>query len=317
MFIFEDARRRLLRTYNTANKQTLVYDQVEFGEPVPIDTLVPKPNAPGMNTAVSLRMLPGAPLRGETVLYYKRQDLGTAWRHAPLKTLLVVYQSNEQTIHDLLPELNRRLGSNFKPRDIVDGPLESDLGFMELNVIAASGSYEWIGNVKIGVWRKNRPEELAFDYSGKLWLADDIANSTVSGFPVSAKYPIATTSYQYDYSPSAEVLKTFAASPTWVQISDATASALAAALSVNNRWTWAMSASIVPRNLRYAAIYYNGPVKDFVEGIFLASLDPDLSSIRQYLNDDFDNVLIVRPDWPWRSNAGYRSFVIAHYNEPL
>lgn len=316
MFIFEDARRRLLRTYNTANKQTLAYDQVEFGQPVPIDTLVPKPNVPGMNTAVSLRMLPGAPLRGETVLYYKRQDLGGAWRHAPLKTLLVVYQTTEQTIHDLLPELNRRLGSNFKPHDIVDGPLETDLGFMELDVIAAPGSYEWVGNVKIGVWRKDRPEELVFDYTGKLWRADDIANSTVSGYPVSSKYPIAATGYQYDYSPSAAVLKTFAANPVWAQISDATASALAAALSIN-RWAWVMSGSIVPRNLRYSAIYYNGPVKDFVEAGNMAGLDPDLSSIRQYLNDDFDNVIIVRPDWPWRSNAGFRSFVIAHYNEPL
>lgn len=320
MKIFEDARRRALRTFNTNNKTNIPYSAVEFGPPMPYDSVVPVPGQSdsdyGPNTVMSLKMLPGAPYTGETQVYYNRYPLGRGWRHAPLKTLLPIFAKDETTVHALLPEINKRLGCDLAPRDVVDAELDLRLGFMKLELKAAPTSYEWIGSVELAIWKRDRGDEFDFVNIGKLWGADDLAQQSVSGYPVTGKWAVSSATYHVDYSPSYAALKALPSAVAWTPISDANATALANALKAVDTRPWVMSTAIVNWNLRASSIYYNGKVKDFVPIGTLVD-DPGLASIVDILNKDYDNVIIVRPDWPWKSASGFRSFIIAHYNDPL
>lgn len=320
MKIFEDVRRRLLRTFNTRNNQNIPFDKVSFGNPVPYDSLVPVPGQTGAdygpNTAVSLRMLPGAPFTGETQLYYNRLPLGRAFRHAPLKTVLAVKATNEKTVHELIPQLNRRLGTSFKTRDLVNAPLDLSIGFMRLTLVAAPTSYEWVGSVELAVWGTDRGNEFDFVNVGKLWQADDASQLSVSGYPTNVRWPVALATYHIDYTPQQATLRAFAASDVWAPLSDANATTLANALKAVDGRGWLMSTNITPYNLRGTSIYYNGKVATFVPTGILVD-DPGAASIVKMLNSDYDNVLIARADWPWKSASGFRSFLIVHYNDPL
>lgn len=323
MKVFENVPQRILALFNSAHGTALTLDQVEFKNPRPTSSITPKPNTE-RNTAVTLAMLPNAAYTGETVVYYDRMSLSKAWLNAPLLGALAIPVENETTVHQLLPKLYQRLGAKFLPTDLVDSPLGLTTHTGSVVLRAAETSLSWTGSVEIGLWSVNRPSEFDVQYPGKFWVSDDVATDGVTSPSLTGHHPPALVSYYCDYSSQYTALKAIVANSGWVAISSTVATNLAMALkAVDGRnWNYTASGTVV-FNLRGAAIYYNGPVKDYPAWLAANQKYPfidtnaDLGLLVNPFNPEYDNAMLIRPDRPWADTTGYRLFFIVHYNDPL
>lgn len=317
MRAFNSVAGRCLAAFNTANGTTLTLDQVEFSDVRPVDSITPRPNTP-RNTAITMKVKPGAPFTGETTLYYDRIQLATPFKNAPLQTLLGLSATTETTIHEMLSLINRRLGTSFVEDEIVDAPLKLEKGFDVITVQTTGKSQHFVGSVQLQVTRPTNPAvDLVVPYMGELWYKDHIIAETVPGQPLTQKWPPALRTYLTDYSLSADFLRTVPAYPEYTPITDtAFGLKLANALKAVDTLAWVFTATKTIANLWRAWPIYNGPTKDFnldtwVDEPYYAE------AIDQMRSDEFDNVLVLMTNGAWTDAYGYRSCIVVHYNDEV
>jgi len=327
MKIFENVRLRCLAEFNAARKTALTIDQVVFKDPRPVASIVPKPTTI-KNTAVTMALLPGAPYKGETTLYYDRLDLAKAWLYAPLLDQAKILVTTETTIHELLPNLYKRLGAKFLPEDLVNDTLKLDTGFQRLRLVAAPTSLTWTGSVEILLWKVSRPTEFVLDSTQapqRLWFKDTAVQEAVTTTPTTSKWPVQLQTYRFDYSWQAAVLKTVATTANFGVITDANALIIANALKAIDGLAWTVSASLVSYNLKGCSVWYNGKVSNYLAWLASAGATPVAcltdstvtALLNQPFNTTYDNVLVITPNWPWVCQDGLRAVIIAHYNDVL
>lgn len=317
MRAFNSVAGRCLAAFNAANGTTLTMEQVEFTDVRPVDSITPRPNTP-RNTAITMKVKRGAPFTGETTLYYDRIQLATPFKNAPLQTLLGVSATTEKTIHELLPLINRRLGTSFVEDEILDAPLKLEKGFDVITVQTTGKSQHFVGSVQLQVTRPTNPAvDLVVPHMGELWYKDHIFAESIAGQPLTQKWPPALRTYLSDYSFSADFLRTVPAYPEYTPITDtAFGSKLANSLKAVDLISWVFTATKTIANLYRAWPIYNGPTKDF-------NLDPHIDepyyaeAVDQMRSDEFDNVLVLMTNGAWTDAYGYRSCIVVHYNDEV
>jgi len=321
MIYFEDIPKRLVREFNKANKTALTIDQVSFTDPRPVSSIYPKPNTT-LNTAIGMQLLPGALYTGETTLYYDRSDLQAAFRNAPLSSLLAVQVDRATGVHDLLPELSKRLGARLETKDFYNDPVVVSMGVLPVTIRARPESLLWTGALTVLVWRFDSSSEFVFDYPGKLWAASDAladANNKITGKWVPAHY-----SYSFDYTSAASVLKSIVAAPGSTPaglLTLANAPTLQAALVAIDGGDWVSRTSLsTGMNLYQSWPLYNGPVSKWFDqftiypGFGGDTMPVELRTLNQIFSPEYDNVLVIQLNNPTYSTWGWPCYGIFHYN---
>lgn len=319
MKAFQSVSAKLLAAFNAANNSTITMNQVSFKDVRPVDSITPRPNTT-KNTAITMVVSDSSPYPGEVTLFYDRLNISVPANYAPLGSSLSIKATVEKTIHDLLPLINRRLGTELTKDEVVDRPLYLDKGFDTISVVMTGKSNLFIGSIKLLVVRDVNPEvDLILPVVGEVWQVSNAASAAVSGIPLQAKYPRGLLSYRYDYSAQANTLKTYAWTPEWSGLKDAPKGvALAAALKAVDNYPWVFTA---PPTVKQAGelwgvwVAYNGPIKN---------MPPNVSNdYKQYIDavgmrsDEFDNVMVLQPDVPWSTNSAYRCMLVVHYNDEV
>lgn len=319
MKAFQSVTVKLLAAFNAANTSTITMNQVTFKDVRPVDSLTPRPNTT-KNTAITMVVSDSSAYPGEVTLFYDRINISQPSTFAPLGSSLSITATTEKSIHELLPLINRRLGTTLVPAEVVDRKLQLEKGFDTISVVMTGKSELFIGSVKILVIREIDPElDLILPVVGETWQVSNAASAAVSGYPLQARYPRGLLSYRYDYTAQADVLKTYAWTPEWTGLKDATkGKALAAALKAIDNYPWIFTAPPTVKNageLWGVWIAYNGPIKD---------MPPNVSNdYKHYIDavgmrrDEFDNVMVIQPDVPWSSNTAYRCMLVVHYNDEV
>lgn len=317
MRTFNSVEAQCLAAFNAANSTTLTLSQVEFKDVRPVDSITPRP-VTDRNTAITMATKRGAPFTGETTLYYDRIQLASPFKNAPLLSTLSVKATTEKTIHELLPEINRRMGTDFDPSEIEDAELNIEKGFDVITLRASATCRQFVGSVKLKVTAVPDPtREIVVPYMGELWYKDHQAADANTTRPLTQKYPPGLKTYLCDYSVSAEFLRTVPASPDYNPIIDSVFGLkLAAALKAGDGISWSFTTSRLTNNLYRSWPIYNGPIADLNIDTWVD--EPHYgAAVGAMRADEFDNVLILRTNGNDSDSFGYRSCLIVHYNNEV
>lgn len=317
MKAFQSVSAKLLAAFNAANNSTITMNQVSFKDVRPVDSITPRPNTT-KNTAITMVVSDSSPYPGEVTLFYDRLNISVPANYAPLGSSLSIKATVEKTIHDLLPLINRRLGTELTKEEVVDRPLYLDKGFDTISVVMTGKSNLFIGSIKLLVVRDNDPvSDLIVPYMGELWYKDHIDCETTPNNPLTQKWPPALRTYLSDYSAQAEFLKTIPAFKTYTPITDTALGVnLANAMKAVDGLAWVFTSTKTIANLWRCWVIYNGPTEEFDlshyvdEAYFGEAVDP-------MRKDEFDNVMVLRNNNPWNDTYGYRSCIVLHYNNEV
>lgn len=319
MKAFQSVTAKLLAAFNAANNSTITANQVTFKDVRPVDSLTPRPDTK-KNTAITMVVSDSSAYPGEVTLYYDRVNIAQPTTYAPLGSLLSITATNQKSIHELLPLINRRLGTELEPDEVVDRQLNLEKGFDTISVVMTGKSELFIGSVKILVVRDIDPElDLILPVVGETWQVSNANSAVVPNYPLKVRYPRGLQTYRYDYSAQADVLRGYAWTPEWTFDRDATRGRnLANALKAVDGNPWVFTAPPTVKNdweLWGTWVAYNGPIKD---------MPPNVSNdYKQYIDavgmrsDEFDNVMVLQPDVPWSNNLTYRCMMVVHYNDEV
>lgn len=133
----------LLDLINADNTTSLPESAITLGAPVSTG------DPTGLITTVVATAVSGSGYSGTQTFTYNRVDLGFMAVNEPD----LVLESEETTIHALIPLLNSTFGIQLTPDDIVDGPvpdLEPDV-ISQVTITAAAGSLVWAKSVTLDI----------------------------------------------------------------------------------------------------------------------------------------------------------------------
>lgn len=118
-------------------------ENLDFETPVPS-------GVPARNTNIVAVGVMSSGFRGRRTLRYTRLDMGTAM--PPTEggaTELMVPNDGPESKLDIIPRLNQMFSLKLAAEDIVDGPVDSTVLPVTVNIAANPASLAWIGTVKI------------------------------------------------------------------------------------------------------------------------------------------------------------------------
>lgn len=319
MKAFQSVAAKLLAAFNAANGTTLTAQQVSFKDIRPVDSITPRPNTT-KNTAITMTVSDSSAYPGEITLFYDRVNIAVPSTYAPLGSVLSIEATNQKTIHELLPLINRRLGTDLTKEDVVDRQLQLEKGFDTISVVMTGKSPLFVGAVKVLITRQlSNVTDLVLPVVGETWQVSNANSAAVSGYPLAARYPRGLLTYRFDYTAQANVLRNYAWTPEWSFDRDGPrGQALAAALKAVDGFPWVFTVNPTVKQsgeLWGTWIAYNGPIN---------KMPPNVSNdFKHYIDavgmrgDEFDNVMILQPDVPWSNNHTYRCMNVIHYNDEV
>lgn len=322
MIIFRDLSKLLLAAYNTANNQAISLLDVEFVDVRPVATITPKPNTT-KNTAVTMRMKDGSSLTGETTLYYDRVSLANSFKNAPLLNALAIGVTTEKTLHEILPIVNRRLGTRLQPSDVYNQNINMEWGIATVTIRATEQCLTFVDELVIGLRLAGEvvADLVDIEYDIQQHSISNKYSETASG-ALTSKFNQQWRTAMFDYSSQAAVLKSYVAKEGPFQASYhntniANCQTLANALKAVDGLAWVAYNSVYNLNLYGHWMMYNGPTASITAkqmSVEYSDYDSDLIGILDTVNREYDNVMVIMLNNPWNGKDGWRESLVIHYN---
>lgn len=260
MPLIKSGKQAIVDAVNAYATLGLTEKHLTVGEPEVLDPV----GTNGENTRVRLVATQDAPVRGATLVRYRRLPFSTYFTEPDgVNPLVVPVPKNANFAYDVVSNLRQFCGMDIDTGDLMDH--EIDRFNMQLLLEAAPNSLGWVGSVTAKL------------VDGDTVLSDVFKQTDLAGF---FAYPNFNTnlgqaalySYRYDFSDSAAFLKTITSGNLASQLT-----ALAALLKSVTKDDWTVYRNPTDFNLNAVEFRYNG-----------------LNNNPQYLgNTNYSRVLVV------------------------
>ena len=277
MSLYKSPLQAVVESINRLNNLDLIAEEYNFSAP---DALATPRGA--INTEVTLTAKGiNSAYSGTVTVGYQRLDLASL---ATQVTLVVPLMSAETT-HDIAFALNRTFGTAFGVGDIVLRTLTTEEKTFPstVNLVAAPGSYGWIGSVDVGT----RP--------GGYQLPTYLTNRALSGMNYPS--PVTTRPYAHMYSYWRDFSDHYAGLST-VQEGTAQLEAVRQALQTLTGDAWVLS----------------GQARYSLEGATVTNVAEIRLNPDNY-NDTYDFGITVLLDDT--KSLGLTGSLVLHFNEPF
>ena len=204
---------------------------------------------------------------------YDRLDVGV-WMAGTQRLLkpMAITHPNPVTARDLYDDFNKYLRLDILKEHIVDDPIDVGTGSVKFKL--NNDNHWFIGEITVTVIACYKTVVgVVYD-----WDWDPIIDSrvaTVAGATGKERVDAALITFGTDYTVQSAVLATIPAwdgAVSWVNMATADATKLATALKAVDGLPWQSSTALVPWNLNYAGVVYNGPSEGFSGMQYLQSI---------------------------------------------
>lgn len=260
MPLIKSGKQAIVDAVNAYATLGLTANQVTYGTPEVLDPV----GTNGENTRLRLLMNQSAPVRGATLVRYRRLPF-TAYFSEPdgPNPLVVPVPKTANFAHDIVPNLQQFCGIDIEAADLVNTSI--DRGTMTVLLDATDGSLGWTGTLTAKL------------VDGDNVMSDVFKTTDLTGF---FAYPHFNTnlgqaslySYRYDFSDSAAFLQSITQENLASKLTD-----LAKLLKTVTKDDWLVFRNPASYNLNSAEFHYNG-----------------LNNNPQYLgNTNYSRVLVV------------------------
>ncbi len=329
------AKDLLLAKFNAANALSLTHDQVEWGLPIPAEN-VDLVKSKTFNTAVSLKMLPGAERTGTIILFYNRVDLNREFASFTSLQKDFIPVMDIASMSEAVPFLEAKLGLRLDPSEVIDTPITMKNDYVLTDLIIKDNSYEYVGKVPIRLYNGTASTIANVRYSKIAWAESFREINYAASYAQTNVVDYTAAVARTDYTPIANILSAIRAYGGY-GASNLTEldghmlcydSGLATMLASVDGIPWVFNSAKVAGPNTYRANYlYNGSTSDFnamagenwlyTHATFRAAWDAFISSeIRpgKLVDESFDRVLVIAMDWPWMTSTGKHFIFFFHYN---